>query len=82
MVKDRVVALADNSMVDLVVRVANKAVVAKVRDKAVLRQSMAENTVAVAVALVPAMVVGGAAKELYVLFGVQVEHSQLVMLLK
>jgi hypothetical protein len=82
LVKAPAVAQAVNTLAALVVLVVNKVVVVKVQDKAVLRQSMAENTVVVVADLVPAMVVVKAVLEQCVLFGAQAEHFLLLMSLK
>jgi hypothetical protein len=79
MVKDRVVALADNTMVVVVVRVVNKAAAAKAPVRVDIKQSTVVHLVVVVVALVPAMAVVGVAAELFVLYGVLVVHSQLLM---
>jgi hypothetical protein len=60
-----------------VVQVANKAVVAKVRDKAVYVSLTVVHLVAVAADLVPATVVVGAVSVPCVLSGAAVEHFQL-----
>jgi hypothetical protein len=79
MVKDRVVALADNTMVEVEDRVVNKAAAAKAPVRVDIKQSTVVHLVVVAVALVPATVAVGEAAALFVLFGVQDVHSQLLM---